>query len=68
MGEAAEPCGRKNIGILQSNQGPKTTKRKCLTCKNRGCIGHCRFSNATGKRIPSAMGSASRETTAAPRL
>jgi len=47
---------------------PKTRKRRCLDCKNQGCIGQCRYSKATGERTPIATGSAPRETKAPPRL
>jgi hypothetical protein len=26
--------------------GKKSQKRQCLTCKNKGCIGHCRFARS----------------------
>ena len=31
-----------------SDQGQRRKKRQCLTCKNKGCIGHCRFAKAKG--------------------
>jgi hypothetical protein len=31
-----------------SDQGKSSKKRQCLTCKNKGCIGHCRFAQSTG--------------------
>ena len=26
--------------------GKRSQKRRCLTCKNKGCIGHCRFAES----------------------
>ncbi len=42
-----------------SDQGQSRRKRHCLTCKNKGCIGHCRLAKAKG---------VSDQATALPRL
>ena len=42
-----------------SDQRQSRKKRQCLTCKNKGCIGHCRFAKAKG--VPD-------QATAQPRL
>jgi len=42
-----------------SDQGQSSKKRQCLTCKNKGCVGHCRFAKAKG---------VSDQATALPRL
>ena len=29
--------------MRETDLGRKIQRRQCLTCKNKGCIGHCRF-------------------------
>ena len=31
------------IGTVQSDRGQMTQRRQCLTCKNKRCVGRCRF-------------------------
>jgi len=46
----------------------KPARRQCLTCKNKGCVGRCRFGKFVGEAGPVETASAHRERTAAPRL
>ena len=34
---------RENIRIVEPDRGQLTQRRQCLTCKNKGCVGRCRF-------------------------
>ena len=38
--------------MREADLGQRTQRRECLTCKNKGCIGHCRFAKPTTKRTP----------------
>ena len=29
--------------MREADLGKKIPRRQCLTCKNKGCVGHCRF-------------------------
>ena len=64
----AQSCGRENTWTLQSSQKQIPVRRQCLTCKNKGCVGRCRFTKAVAERSPVDRASAPSERTAVPRL
>ena len=64
----AQSCGRENTRTLQSSQKQIPVRRQCLTCKNKGCVGRCRFTKAVAERSPVDRASAPSERTAVPRL
>jgi hypothetical protein len=45
-----------NIQVDQTNQGQMTRRRQCLTCKNKGCVGQCRFTKPLIKRTARNIG------------
>jgi len=47
-----ESCGGENARTLQANQKQIPVRRPCLTCKNKGCVGRCRFPKALAVRTP----------------
>ena len=53
--------------MREADLGKKIPRRQCLTCKNKGCIGHCRFAKPIPKRTPMPPRGASKAT-ALPRL
>ena len=47
-----ESGGRENARTLQANQNQISVRRQCLTCKNKCCVGRCRFPNPSAERTP----------------
>ena len=45
-------CGRENARTLQANQKQIPVRRQCLTCKNKGCVGRCRFPKPDSASAP----------------
>ena len=45
-----------NIQVDKTNQGQMTRRRQCLTCKNKGCVGQCRFTKPLTKPTASNIG------------
>jgi hypothetical protein len=60
--------GRENTWTLQSDKRQIPIRRQCLTCKNKGCVGRCRFTKPAAERTPVDRASAPPERTAVPRL
>jgi hypothetical protein len=59
---------RENTWTLQSPQKQSPIRRQCFTCKNRGCVGRCRFTKPVAERAPVNRASAPPERTAVLRL
>jgi len=53
--------------MREADLGQRGQTRQCLTCKNKGCIGHCRFAKPIPERTPTPARGAS-QATALPRL
>jgi len=64
----AQSSGRENRWTFQSNQKQIPIRRQCLTCKNKGCVGRCRFNKPAAERTPVDRASAPPGRTAVPRL
>jgi len=54
--------------MREADLGQRSQTRQCLTCKNKGCIGHCRFAKPTPKRDPAPLRGVRDTATALPRL
>jgi len=53
--------------MREADLGQRRQTRQCLTCKNKGCIGHCRFAKPiSGRTSPPARGAS--QATTLPRL
>ena len=63
-----ESCGRENARTLQANQKQIPVRRQCLTCKNKGCVGRCRFPKPLAERTPVDGASAPPKKMTVPRL
>jgi hypothetical protein len=63
-----ESSGGDNAGTRHSNQKQIPIRRQCLTCKNKGCVGRCRFTKPVAERNPVDRTSAPPQRTAGPRL
>ena len=54
--------------MREADLGQRSQTRQCLTCRDRRCIGHCRFAKPIGKRTPMPLRDMSDEPTTLPRL
>ena len=41
--------------MREAELGQRSQTRQCLTCKNKGCIGHCRFAKPIHERTPTPL-------------
>ena len=51
-------CGWKVVVMREAELGQRSHTRQCLTCKNKGCIGHCRFAKPIPTRSDASAGRA----------
>jgi len=61
-------CGWKVVVMREAELGQRSHTRQCLTCKNKGCIGHCRFAKPIPKRAPMPLRGVPDKATTLPRL
>jgi hypothetical protein len=54
--------------MMEADLGQRSQTRQCLTCKNKGCIGHCRFAKPMPERTPTPPRGGSDKTRMRPRL
>ena len=54
--------------MREADLGQRSQTRQCLTCKNKGCIGHCRFAKPIPKRAPMPLRGVLDKATTLPRL
>jgi hypothetical protein len=54
--------------MREAGLGQRSQTRQCLICKNKGCIGHCRFAKPIPKRAPRPLWGVSDKATTLPRL
>ena len=57
---------RENVRFVQSNEAGTTRKHQCLSCKNKGCLGRCRFNKPATERASLYSAGAPHRGTAVP--
>ena len=54
--------------MKEADLGQRRQTRQCRTCKNKGCMGHCRFAKPIPDRTPMPLRGVSYSATTLPRL